>query len=148
VIRQPGPDLVIASQLFKGGSKVFRYDGQKVLTTVTDLTGWPDLSLSGNTVVGYDREGNRFFANGGTDNTNPDTVFVRDKDKKAAYRIDRVFGDTPSGLRLGLANVDTDAEDELLVTRGNDATTKVYDLFADKALLIETLKPGGNSGWV
>jgi len=148
VIRQPGPDLVIASQLFKGGSKVFRYDGQKVLTTVTDLTGWPDLSMVGNTVVAYDRDGNRFFANGGTDFNAADNVYVRDKDKKAAYTIDRIFGNTPGGLRLGLANVDLDAEDELLVTRGNDSTTKVYDLFADKAVLIDTLKPGGNSGWV
>ena len=148
VIRQAGPDLIIASQLFRGGSKVFRYDGQKVLTTVVDLTGWQDLSLTGNTVVGFDREGNRFFANGGTDNAATDTVYVRDKDKKAAYTIDRVFGGTPGGLRLGLANMDADAEDELLVIRGTDSTTKVYDLFADKAVLIDTLKPGGNSGWV
>ena len=34
-----------------------------------------------------------------------------------------------------------DAEDELLVIRGMDSTTKVYDLFADKAVLIDTLKP-------
>ena len=113
-----------------------------------DLTGWQDLSLTGNTVVGFDREGNRFFANGGTDNAATDTVYVRDKDKKAAYTIDRVFGGTPGGLRLGLANMDADAEDELLVIRGTDSTTKVYDLFADKAVLIDTLKPGGNSGWV
>ena len=44
--------------------------------------------------------------------------------------------------------MDADAEDELLVIRGMDSTTKVYDLFADKAVLIDTLKPGGNSGWV
>ena len=148
VIRQAGPDLIIASQLFRGGSKVFRYDGQKVLTTVVDLTGWQDLSLTGNTVVGFDREGNRFFANGGTDKSSPDTVFVRDKDKKAAYTIDKIFGGTPGGLRLGLANMDADAEDELLVIRGTDSTTKVYDLFADRAVLFDSLKPGGNSGWV
>jgi hypothetical protein len=44
--------------------------------------------------------------------------------------------------------MDADAEDELLVTRGTDSTTKVYDLFADRAVLFDTLKPGGNSGWV
>jgi len=148
VIRQAGPDLIIASQLFKDGSKVFRYDGQKVLTTVADLTGWQEISMTGNTVVAFDREGNRFFANGGTDSAATDNIFVRDKDKKAAYTIDRIFGNTPGGLRLGLANVDFDAEDELLVTRGTDSTTKIYDLLADKAILIETLKPGGNSGWV
>ncbi len=148
VIRQAGPDLIIASQLFRGGSKVFRYDSQKVLTTVVDLTGWQDLLLTGNTVVGFDREGNRFFANGGTDKSSLDTVFVRDKDKKAAYTIDKIFGGTPGGLRLGLANMDADAEDELLVIRGIDSTTKVYDLFADKAVLVQTLLPGGVSGWV
>jgi hypothetical protein len=148
VIRQAGPDLVIASQLFRGGSKVLRYDGQKVLTTVADLTGWKDLSPAGNTVVGFDRGGTRFYASGGTDGSSPDTVFVRDRDNRPAYAIDRVFGGTPGGLRLGLANMDADAEDELLVTRGTDSTTRVYDLFADRALLVDTLRPGGNSAWV
>jgi hypothetical protein len=148
VIRQAGPDLIVASQLFGGGSKVLRYDGQKVLTTVLDMTGWKDLFPSGNTVVGFDRGGVRYFANGGTDPAAPDTVFVRTGSNQAAYTIDRVFGGTPGGLRLGLANMDADAEDELLVIRGTDSTTKVFDLFADKAALIDTLKPGGRSGWV
>ncbi len=148
VIRQAGPDLIVASQLFGGGSKVFRYDGQKVLTTVLDMTGWKDLYPYGNTVVGFDRGSVRYFANSGTDPVAPDTVFVRNGNNQAAYTIDRVFGGTPGGLRLGLANMDADAEDELLVICGTDSNTRVYDLFADKAVLIDTLKPGGRSGWV
>ncbi len=148
VVRQAGPDLIIASQLFRGGSKAFRYDGQKVLTTVMDLTGWQDMGLTGNTLVSFDRETNRYFANAGTDRSSPDSVFVRDKEGRKAYTIDKIFGGTEGELRLGLANMDADAEDELLVTRGTDSTTKVYDLFADRAVLFDTLKPGGNSGWV
>ena len=148
VVRQAGPDLIIASQLFRGGSKVFRYDGQKVMTTIMDLTGWQDMGLTGNTLVGFDRETNRYFANGGTDRSSPDSVFVRDKEGKKAYTIDKIFGGTAGELRLGLANMDADAEDELLVIRGKDSATKVYDLFADRAVLIDTLMPGGNSGWV
>ena len=148
IIRQAGPDLIVASQLFGGGSKVFRYDGQKVLTTVLDMTGWKDLYPYGNTVVGFDRGSVRYFANSGTDPVAPDTVFVRTGNNQAAYTIDRVFGGTPGGLRLGLANMDADAEDELLVICGTDSNTRVYDLFADKAVLIDTLKPGGRSGWV
>ena len=148
VVRQAGPDLIIASQLFRGGSKVFRYDGQKVMTTIMDLTGWQDMGLTGNTLVGFDRETNRYFANGGTDRSSPDSVFVRDKEGKKAYTIDKIFGGTAGELRLGLANMDADAEDELLVIRGKDSATKVYDLFADRAVLIDTLMPDGNSGWV
>ena len=84
VIRQAGPDLIVASQLFGGGSKVFRYDGQKVLTTVLDMTGWKDLYPYGNTVVGFDRGSVRYFANSGTDPVAPDTVFVRTGNNQAA----------------------------------------------------------------
>jgi hypothetical protein len=99
-------------------------------------------------LVGFDRETNRYFANGGTGRSSPDSVFVRDKEGKKAYTIDKIFGGTAGELRLGLANMDADAEDELLVIRGEDSATKVYDLFADRAVLIDTLMPGGNSGWV
>ena len=109
-------------------ARVFRYEGQKVLTAVTNLIDWPNLHTAGNTVVGCDSDRNRFFANGDTDFTAADNVYVRDKDKNAAYTIDRVFRNTTDGLRLCLANVDLDAEDVLPVTRGNDSATKIYDM--------------------
>jgi len=34
------------------------------------------------------------------------------------------------------------------VVRDYDSSTRAYDLFADKATLLETLLPGGVSGWV
>ena len=148
VIRQAGPDMFIASQLFKGGSKVFRYDGQKVLTTVQDLTGRASLWASGNTVVGIDLPEARYFANSGTARSSPDSVNVRSADNSKGYVIDRIFGGAPGGLRLGLANIDDDTQDELLVTRDYDSTTKVFDIFEDHAVLISTLHPGGSAGWV
>jgi len=148
VIRQDGPDLIVASQLFRGGSKVFRYDGSKVLTVEQDLTGNLYLWGSGNTVVGFLLEGRQFYATAGTGRTTPDTVYVRNEEGEVQYRIDRVFDGSPGGLRLGLANVDEDPEEELLVVRDYDSSTRAYDLFADKATLLETLLPGGVSGWV
>jgi len=153
VLRQNGPDLVVASQLFKGGSKLLRYDGANapvkgVLTTVTDLTAWPNLSATGNTVVAFEIGTNRYFAYSGTSKTAPDTVFVRKSRDNAAYTIDRVFAGTGGGLRLGLANIDNDPENELLITREIDSTTKVFDLGETGATLVATLKPGGVSGWV
>ena len=59
-----------------------------------------------------------------------------------------IFGGAPGGLRLGLANIDDDTQDELLVTRDYDSTTKVFDIFEDHAVLISTLHPGGSAGWV
>ena len=148
VIRQDGPDLIVASQLFRGGSKVFRYDGTKVLTVEQDLTGNLYLWGSGNTVVGFLLEGQQFYATAGTGRSTPDTVYVRNGEGEVQYRIDRVFDGSPGGLRLGLANLDEDPEEELLVVRDYDSSTRAYDLFADKATLLETLLPGGVSGWV
>ena len=148
VIRQYGPDLIVASQLFKGGSKVFRYDGQKALTVSQDLTGNLYLWGSGNTVVGFLVDGNQMYASAGTARITPDTVYVRNQKGEVQYRIDRIFEGSPGGLRLGLANVDEDLEEELLVVRDYDSSTRIYDIFSNKAALIDTLIPGGYSGWV
>ena len=148
VIRQYGPDLIVASQLFKGGSKVFRYDGQKALAVSQDLTGNLYLWGSGNTVVGFLVDGNQMYASAGTARITPDTVYVRNQKGEVQHRIDRIFAGSPGGLRLGLANVDEDLEEELLVVRDYDSSTRIYDIFSNKAALIDTLIPGGYSGWV
>ena len=99
-------------------------------------------------MVAFDLAGQRFFAHAGTYKSSPDTFYVKDQSGKPAYQIDQIFGGKSGGLRLGLANMDDDSADELLVIRDFDSTTKVFDLFADKATLIDTLLPGGYSGWV
>lgn len=159
VIRQQGtnPDLIVASQLFRGGSKVFQYDNvtkSKVLTTAIDFTGANAIFGSGNTVFGFDLPEGRFFVSAGTDRGAPNTVFVRKMDGPAqgtvVYTIPNVLGGTGGGLRLGMSDVNGDGLDELLVTRSFDSTTEVYTLGPTSATKIGILNNsgGGTGGWV
>ena len=146
VIRNNGPDQIVASQLFAGGSKVFSYTGAKVLHTDQDLSGlfW----ATGNTVVGLDINGTRFFANGGTSRSATDTVSVRNSTGTTQYTIPNIFGNTGGGLRIGLANVDTDSQLELLVTSAFTARTRVYDLTSTGYTFITELSLTGPAAWV
>ena len=148
VVRQAGADQIIASQLFGGGSKVFRYDGQKVLALVTDLGGASNLFPNGNTVVGFDLNGTRFYASAGTAAGSPDSVFVRQANGAVLYTIDQIFGNTRGGLRIGLGNMDQDATEELMVTRPTTSTTRLYNLSAQDFVWAADLLPGGVSAWV
>jgi hypothetical protein len=60
-----------------------------------------------------------------------------------------VFGGTKTSLRLGLKNVDSDSQRELLVTRVGSAETKIFNIDEKGFTLITTLNPdGAAAGWV
>ena len=147
-IRQQGADLVIASQQFGNGSKVFKYDGSKVLALEKNLSGNLYLWGSGNNMASIIHDGRQIFASAGTGKITPDTVYIRNELGEVIYRIDKVFGGNLAGLRIGSANVDGDIEDELLVTCDSNSSAKIFKLSTDRAILIDTLASGGLSAWV
>ena len=147
-IRQQGADLVIASQQFGNGSKVFKYDGSKVLALEKNLSGNLYLWGSGNNMASVIHDGRQIFASAGTGKITPDTVYIRNELGEVIYRIDKVFGGNLAGLRIGSANVDGDIEDELLVTCDSNSSAKIFKLSTDRAILIDTLASGGLSAWV
>lgn len=148
VVRQAGADLVVASQLFRGGSKVFSYNGTTLLTTDMNFSDTRDFSALGNTLVGLNVSGIRYFANSNTSDSSADSVYVRDSAGRNLYAIDRIFGGTLTGLRLGVANIDSDPDKELLVMSSTGSATRVFKLQPSRALLVDTLFPGGTKGWI
>lgn len=150
VIQQNDRDLIVASQLFGPGIKVFSYEAglNGLLKTEQDLTNW--AATSGNTMAVLDSAvGQRLYVSGGFARNSEDTVYVRNQNQQILYTIPNVFGGTKTSLRLGLKNVDNDSQRELLVTRVGSAETKIFNIDEKGFTLITTLNPDGAlAGWV